>query len=236
VRILSILCAGIVGFSLLAAPASADPENNTSNTLFIVLFKTESTDNNFDEEPQDLLIINLASASTETGLEGFDLLFHELDLGDMDLTDLSYFLLGHVSGSEHLLLSAEGDGAPLDDTFEEGLEDGVRNMDNMDPVLADPGGMTFVSPDDFANQFDGFGLEGFIAGEGDISFDTVGLVGGETDLLGFTDPTFLGVLGVSFEGGQLVTNFQVPEPAFALLAALGLAAASIARRRRRNAA
>lgn len=240
-RILNILCASIVGFSLLAAPASADPENNTSNTLFIVIdfggFSEQSTDNYYyDEQPSNILVINLASASTSEGLADFALDFHELDLGEIDLSELSYFILGHVTGSEHLLLSAEGEGAPLDDTFEAGIEDGVRNMDNMAPALGSPGGMAFVGPGDFANQFNGFGLPGFISGTGDIPFDTVGVVGGETDLLGFTDPTFLGVITVDFVNGQFVTNFQVPEPGFAILALLGIAGTAIARRRRRLAA
>jgi MYXO-CTERM domain-containing protein len=159
--------------------------------------------------------------------------FNEIDLGEMDLTGFSYFILGHVTGSEHLILSADGEGAALDDAFEDMLIDGVRNMDGLDPTLGDPGGAVFVSPEDFESFF-GTGVDTFTSGTGDIPFDTVGLVGGETDLLGFSDPVLLGTLTLN---GDLTGNTftPAPEPGLALLAVVGLAGAAISRRRRRAA-
>lgn len=237
-RSITILCSCILALSLLAAPAKADPSNNTSNTVFIVFdfggFSGDSSSESFEYDgTANLLIINLASVLGD--FEDFGgLSFFDLDLDGMDLTGLSYFILGHVTGSDHLILSADGDGAPLDDTFEAGIEGGVMNMDGLDPNLGTGGGMAFVTAGDFMDQFGGFGIGGFVGGTGDIPFDTVGVVGGEVDLLGFSDPTLLGHFSINGDGTSTFT--PVPEPGLALLVIMGLAGTVIARRRRRQAA
>jgi len=147
-------------------------------------------------------------------------------LGDNELT---YFILGHITGSDHLILSnGEGEPGPLPDDFEDPIIEGIRNMDNLgEGELGDPGGALAVTPEDFMDQL-GVGIDEFTNPD-DIPFDP--LSSGETDLLGFTDPVFLTRISLVLKDGVLV-GMQVPEPGLALLAIMGIAGVVIARRRR----
>jgi hypothetical protein len=243
VRILSILGASIVAFSLLAAPARADseePSNNTSENVFVVFdfggFSGDGTDQESfsytNYESSNIFILNLASVDGNI----FD--FSGLILGEFgdlpNLDEISYFILGHITGSDHLILSSDGDAAPIPDGFETGLIDGIRNMDNLDPTLANPGGGVFITPGGFAGQL-GVPIETFTQPNPDIPFDTVASVGdGEgVDLNGFTDPVLLANFDLNFENGQLIVKVKpVPEPAFAALVISGLAGVVVRRRRK----
>jgi len=239
VRILTILCSGIVAFSLASAPASADP--STPNTVFAVFdfggFSTDGTGEQYYEEgcePSNLLVVNLASI--EGTIEDFIALhFNEIDFGDeYDLSQVSYFILGHIYGTDHLVLSdVDGAPAPLPGAFPEmNVIDGIQNMGDLGGgQLGDPGGMLFITPGQFQGQL-GVPIDTFTT-PGNLPFDPVGTVGGEADLLGFTEPVFLTRTVITFENG-ILTGAQVPEPGLALLAVLGIAGTVITRRRRRH--
>lgn len=242
-RILSILGASIVAFSLLAAPARADseePSNNTSENVFVVFdfggFSGDGSDQeqlslqNYEES--NIFILNLATVDgTIFDFQGLIL----AEFGELpDLSEISYFVLGHITGSDHLILSSDGTAEPIPDGFETGIIDGIRNMDNMDPSLGAPGGGAFVAPGDFALQF-GVGVETFVEPNSDIPFDTVASVGdGEGVVLnGFTDPFPLARLDLDYVNGQFVVKVKpVPEPALAGLVVLGIAGVFIRRRRK----
>jgi hypothetical protein len=240
VRILSILGSGLVAFSLLAAPARADseePANNTSENVFVIFdfggFSGSGTNQEqfsiYDCEPTpNIFILNLASVNGS--IEDF-IGLNLGKFGDLpDLSEISYFVLGHITGSDHLILSSDGDADPLADGFETGVIDGIRNMDNMDPNLANPGGGAFVTPEDFANQL-GVDVQTFTEPNPDVPFDGEGVV-----LNGFTDPVPLAFFNVDFVNGQLVIKVKtVPEPAFAALALLGIAVVLVRRRQRAKA-
>ncbi|HEX5137920.1 MAG TPA: hypothetical protein VFY93_13165 [Planctomycetota bacterium] len=243
-RILSILGAGLVAFSLLAAPARADseePANNTSENVFVIFnfggFSSDGTDQeslslkNF--ESPSLFILNLASV--DGTIEDFvGLVIGEFGDNVPDLSEISYFVLGHITGSDHLIVSSDGDAEPLPDGFETGIIDGIRNMDNMDPNLANPGGGAFVTPDDFADQL-GVDVGTFVEPNPDVPFDTVASVGDDEGVVlnGFTDPVPLATLNLDYVNGQFIIKVKpVPEPAFAALAILGIAGVLIRRRRR----
>lgn len=237
-RKITILCSGIIALSFLAAPAKADSETSTNNTVFAVFnfggFSTDGSSENWEcEESASLFIVSLAT--TPGGFFDFGLVFSELDLPYwVDLNNVQFFILGEADGSEHLILSAEDDGAPIDDMFEEGILGGVTTMGNLAAPLGAPGGSSFVTPGAFQNQFGGVPVTTFTQPNPMIPFNTVASVGGETDLLGFTDPTFMGTLSLTFVNGQLNGDFvPAPEPGLAVLALVGLAGAAIARRRRR---
>lgn len=242
-RSVTLFCSGILALALFAGPAKADPTNATSNTVFAVFdlgggFDTGKDQYSYNSESWEfettsLFIVNLATVSG--GLTGFTFSFNDINLPEwVDLSEVSYFILGEVDGSEHLILSSNEPGAALDDAFEAGLEDGVRNMDQLAGGLGTPGGFAGVTPGQFAGQFPG-GVGTFVNPDPlAIPFGTTLSVGGDSgDLLGFSDPTFLGTIGLDFANGQLITNFQVPEPGLAVLALAGIAGAVIARRRRR---
>jgi hypothetical protein len=224
-----IVCAGILAVALLAEPAKADP---TSNTLYAVFdfggFDTgdngyETYSESWEFESSSLLIINLADVD---GV--FPFISINFNGVEIDLSELDYFLIGEVDGSEHLLLSGdgEGEGFDLDPTFEQMIVDGVTNLDDVGD-LGDPGGMAFISPETFESQI-GTGI-GTFTGPGAL-FDMTATVGGETDLLGFTDGIILGRITINPDG--TATFIPAPEPGLALLALIGLAG-TLARKRRR---
>jgi len=244
VRILSILGAGIVAFSLLAAPARADsegPANNTSENVFVIFdfggFSGDGTNQEqfsyYDCEPANLFILNLASV--DGTIEDFvGLVIGNFGDNIPDLSQISYFVLGHITGSDHLIVSSDGAAAPIPGGFETGVIDGIRNMDNLDPNLASPGGGAFVTPGSFAGQL-GAPVQSFTQPNPDVPFDTVASVGdGEGVVLnGFTDPTPLAFVNIDFVNGQLIVKVKpVPEPAFAALALLGIAIVLVRRRQR----
>jgi hypothetical protein len=239
VRSITIFCSCVLALALLAAPAKAE---STNNTVFAVFdfggFSFDGTGEDMyeSESTSNLFIINLAAIEGDF-LDFLGLTFNELDLNDVDLSDLSYFILGEIDGSEHLILSANEDGEPIDAMFEEDVLAGVTDMGGLASPLGAPGGTAFVSPEDFANHFgNGIGIDTFVSGTGDIPFGTVASEGGgSVDMLGFTDPTLLGRISLTFVNGNLVGNFSVPEPGFAVLAIVGIAGAVMARRRRRAA-
>lgn len=242
VRSITIFCSCVLALALLAAPAKAE---STNNTVFAVFdfggFSFDGTgedmyENYNSESTSNLFIINLAAVEGDF-LDFLGLTFNELDLNDVDLSGLSYFILGEVDGSEHLILSANEEGAPIDAMFEGDVLAGVTEMGDLALPLGAPGGTAFVSPEDFANHFgNGIGIDTFVSGTGPIPFGTVASEGGgSVDMLGFTDPTFLGTISLTFVNGNLVGNFSVPEPGFAVLAIVGIAGAVMARRRRRAA-
>jgi len=231
VRKITILCIGIL--ALVAAPAKAD----TTNTVFAVFdfggFETETSTQNFAfefESTSNLLFVNLI-ALDGTIEEFLGLTFNEFGF-EGDLSEVPYFLLGHIIGSDHLVVSADGPAMPLPGTFDETAAiDGVRNINMLHPGLPTPGGMAFVGPGQFMNQF-GAPIGTFT--QGGLGFDTVANVGDTegVDINGFTDPVFLATVSLDFVNGQIVGT-QVPEPGLALLAITGIAGAVIARRRRR---
>ncbi len=228
-RRITIFCSGILALALLAEPAKADP---TSNTLYAVFdlggFDTgneEYESESWEYQSSTLFIINLASVG---GTFPFiDLSF--AGLGTVNLGDLDYFLLGEKDGSEHLLLSGDGEGFVLDAGFEQMIIDGVTNLNGVGG-LGSPGGTASLSPDQFSNQF-GTGI-GTFTGPGAL-FDMTASVGGETDLLGFSGGMVLGTFRINSDGTS--TFIPAPEPGLALLALVGLAGTAIARRRRRAA-
>lgn len=240
-RILSILGSGLVAFSLLAAPARADseePANNTSESVFVIFdfggFSGDGTNqDSYYEEGSNLFILNLATV--DGTIEDFvGLVLGKFGDNIPDLSEISYFVLGHITGSDHLILSSDGDAEPIPDGFETGIIDGIRNMDDMDGNLANPGGGAFVTPGQFADQL-GVDVGTFVEPNPDVPFDTVASVGdGEGVVLnGFTDPTPLAIINLDFVNGQLVVKVKpVPEPALAVLALLGIAIVLVRRRQR----
>lgn len=239
-RSITILCSSILALSCLAAPAMADPEDATANTVFAVFdfggFSTDST-NDFEsfqyESTSSLLIFNLASVDGDIN-DFLGLTFNTFD-SEIDLSEVSYFLFGEIEGSEHLLLSSEpGTATALDDMFEDMIIDGILGIGALDPDLVNPGGTAFIGPGQFAGQF-GTGIGTFTNPNALIPFPTTASVGDTdgVDLNGFTDPTVLARVVLTFDNGLIAQT--VPEPGFALLAVIGLAGAAVARRRRKNA-
>jgi len=245
VRSFTILCAGILALSFLSAPASAEP--TTSNTVFAIFdlggFHSDGTgEGYYNYYSSNILIINIASLGGTIDEFG-GITFNTIDISDLeelfdmdiDLSEASFFILGHITGSDHLVLSdAEGDPEPIPDGFEDGLvgpDDPLQNGGDLG--VEDPGSANLLSPSEFEDIL-GTPIETFTEPDPDvIPFDPVGTVGGEVDLLGFTDPIFLVRITLIIENGQIV-GMQVPEPGLALLAVLGVAGAAIARRRRRR--
>lgn len=221
---------GVLALAVLAEPAKADP--TTPNTLFLVInwnggFDTGGNDYEYSaystwESEGTLLMFNLASIG---GTYPFiDLSF--AGLGEVDLSELEYFVIGSKTGSEHLILSGdgEGEGFVLDDTLEGDIEDNIRNLTG---DLADPGGSMFLTPTEFGTLVAPIDL---FTGP-DALFDMTATVGEGMDVIGFTEGTRLGSIVINADGSATF----VPEPGLAVLAVLGVATV-IARRRRRAAA
>jgi hypothetical protein len=227
VRNIAVL-SGVLALALLAEPAKADP---TSNTLFLVINWNGgfSTGNNEEYEYYSyqsegtLLMFNLASIG---GTFPFiDLSF--AGLGEVDLSELEYFIIGEVDGSEHLILSGdgEGEGFLLDDTLEEGIEDNITNLEG---DLANPGGAMFLTPTEFGTMVAPIDL---FTGP-DALFDMTATVGEGMDVIGFTEGQVVGFIVINADGSATF----VPEPGLTILALMGIAGTVIARRRRRVAA
>ena len=231
-RSITILCSGILAFSLLAAPAKADP---TSNQMFAVFdYSGFAFDGTANEGP-DLLILNLAAVTGGFPAIGLDFgTFSDLPF----LGGLEYFGVG--SAFEHLVLTADIGAIPnpIPADFEMSVLGDVSNMGGLSTLLGMPGGMAFVSLGDFEEHF-GYSIGTFTGGgESPIGWDTTTFfsVSGDTenDLHGFPiPPVFLGtmVLTQDISGSTFV---PAPEPGLALLVLVGLAGAGIARRRRRT--
>ncbi len=232
-RKITIFCSAIVALALVAAPARADP---TTNTVFAVFdfggFDTEGTStDDFDfQSTSNLLFVNLIVLEGEI-LDFGGLSFNQFSF-DGDLSEVPYFLLGHILGSDHLVVSADEPAMPLPGTFDEAAAiAGVMDIGGLHPDLPNGGGSAFVGPGQFMGHF-GAPIGTFT--QGGLGFDTVANVGdtGGVDINGFTDPVFLATVSIDFVNGQIVGT-QVPEPGLALLAITGIAGALIARRRRR---
>ena len=233
----SITILGILALAFAAAPAKADPSNNTSENVFVIFdfggFDTTDTNESFDFESTNLLILNLADVQGD--IHGFlGLSFG--NFGDLpDLTGVSYFILGHITGSDHLIIGSDGEPAPIPDGFETGIIDGIRNMDGLAAPLGAPGGMAFVTPGAFMGQF-GVTVGTFVNPNSLVPFDAVASVGDDEGVVlnGFTDPIPLTTLILDTENGNFIAT-TVPEPGLSVLAILGVAGAIVARRRRRAA-
>ncbi len=227
-RSITIFCSGILALALLSAPAQAD---STTNTVFVVFDfgGFDSTSGDFESfsysDNSDLLFVNIASI--DGTIEDFlGLTFNSFGF-EGSLDGVPYFMLGHILGSDHLVLSS--DGTPLPGTFDEmAAIGGVMNIGLLDPDLTMGGGSAFVGPGAFAGHF-GNGIGAFT--QGGVA-DVLSVGGDDGDLFGFTDPVFLASFRLDFVNGQIVGT-QVPEPGLSLLALVGLAGAVIARRRRR---